>query len=108
MASSRVVEVHNRAHFRLGSKTVLTPLKWDVCITPESRHRSATLPIAMSSSATATPNPPTGTWPQRCIEVGSAPQSRKSSVLYLIDHSSARGSATGSLSFGAIQHPPYP
>jgi hypothetical protein len=30
----------------LGSKTVLTPLKWDVCITPESRHRSATLPIA--------------------------------------------------------------
>jgi len=35
-----------------GSKTVVTPLKWDVCITPESRHRSATLPIAMSSSAT--------------------------------------------------------
>jgi hypothetical protein len=34
----------------IGSKTVLTPLKWDVCITPESRHRSATLPIAMSSS----------------------------------------------------------
>jgi hypothetical protein len=33
---------------RVGSKTVLTPLKWDVCITPESRHRSATLPIAMS------------------------------------------------------------
>jgi hypothetical protein len=31
-----------------GSKTVLTPLKWDVCITPESRHRSASLPIAMS------------------------------------------------------------
>jgi hypothetical protein len=26
----------------MGSKTVLTPLKWDVCITPpESRHRSA-------------------------------------------------------------------
>ena len=30
-----------------GSKTVVTPLKRDVCITPESRHRSATLPIAM-------------------------------------------------------------
>src|SRR3979490_3144420 len=38
MASSRVVEVHNRAHFRAGSKTVLTPLKWDVCFIPESRH----------------------------------------------------------------------
>jgi hypothetical protein len=25
---------------RSGSKTVLTPLKWDVCITTESRHRS--------------------------------------------------------------------
>jgi hypothetical protein len=25
---------------RFGSKTVLTPLKWDVCFTPESRHRS--------------------------------------------------------------------
>ena len=36
----------------LGSKTVLTPLKWDFCFTPESRHRSATLPIAISSSAT--------------------------------------------------------
>ena len=31
-------------HFRCGSKTVLTPSKWDVCITPESRHRSATPP----------------------------------------------------------------
>ena len=31
---------------RSGSNTVLTPLKWDVCINPESRHRSATLPIA--------------------------------------------------------------
>jgi hypothetical protein len=30
-------------HVRSGSKTVLTPLKWDVCSTPESRHRSATL-----------------------------------------------------------------
>src|SRR5258706_872444 len=31
-----------RAYFRGGSKTVLTPLKWDVCITPAgSRHRSA-------------------------------------------------------------------
>jgi hypothetical protein len=27
-----------------GSKTVVAPLKWDVCITPEGRHRSATLP----------------------------------------------------------------
>jgi hypothetical protein len=27
-------------------------LKWDFCFTPESRHRSAALPIAMSSSAT--------------------------------------------------------
>jgi hypothetical protein len=26
------------ANARFGSKTVLTPLKWDVCITPESRH----------------------------------------------------------------------
>jgi hypothetical protein len=26
---------------RFGSKTVLTPLKWDFCFTPESRHRSA-------------------------------------------------------------------
>jgi hypothetical protein len=32
-------------------KNVLTPLKWDVCINPESRHRSAALPIAMSSSS---------------------------------------------------------
>jgi hypothetical protein len=40
------------ANVAYGSKTVLTPLKWDVCITPESRHRSATLPIAMSPSAT--------------------------------------------------------
>src|SRR5439155_23466329 len=28
---------------RFGSKTVVTPLKWDVCITPESRRRSSTL-----------------------------------------------------------------
>ena len=28
-------------HVSYGSKTVLTPLKWDVWITPESRHRSA-------------------------------------------------------------------
>jgi hypothetical protein len=28
---------------RFGSKAVLTPLKWDVCITPEGRHRSAAL-----------------------------------------------------------------
>src|ERR1700730_16017559 len=27
-------------HVRRGSKTVLTPSKWDVCFTPESRHRS--------------------------------------------------------------------
>jgi hypothetical protein len=33
------------ADVRLGSKTVLMPLKWDFCFTPESRHRSATLPI---------------------------------------------------------------
>ncbi len=41
-----------RCEVGFGSKTVLTPLKWDVCFTPETRHRSATLPIAMSSSAT--------------------------------------------------------
>jgi hypothetical protein len=41
------------SNVRSGSKTVLTPLKWDVGFTPESRHRSATLPIAMSSAATA-------------------------------------------------------
>src|SRR6266851_9609649 len=37
-----------RCEVGFGSKTVLTPLKWDVCFTPESRHRSATLPMAMS------------------------------------------------------------
>src|SRR5258708_5921632 len=55
------------AHVQLGSKTVLTPLKWDVCITPESRHRSATLPIAMSSSATVERSSLTSTSPPRCI-----------------------------------------
>jgi hypothetical protein len=30
------------------AKTVLTPLKWDVCITP--RKQSATLPMAVSSA----------------------------------------------------------
>jgi hypothetical protein len=30
-----------RPDVSVGSKTVVTPLKWDVCITPESRHRSA-------------------------------------------------------------------
>src|SRR5258707_13469395 len=51
----------------LGSKTVVTPLKWDVCITPESRHRSATLPIVISSSATVERSPPTSTSPPRSI-----------------------------------------
>jgi len=37
-ASRTKFEWHN---VRVGSKTVLTPLKWDVWITPESRHRSA-------------------------------------------------------------------
>jgi len=37
------------------------------CFTPESRHRSATLPIAMSWSATATPSSLTSTSPPRCI-----------------------------------------
>jgi len=32
------------------SEPVLTRLKWDVCITPESKYRSAALPIAMPSS----------------------------------------------------------
>jgi hypothetical protein len=39
-------------HVSSGSKTVLTPLKWGVCITPESRHRSATLPIAIATMMT--------------------------------------------------------
>jgi hypothetical protein len=58
-----------RGNFKLRHypKTVLTPLKWDVCITPESRHRSATLPIAISSSATAERSPLTSTWLPRCI-----------------------------------------
>ncbi len=33
-------------------------MKWDVCITPESRHRSATLPIAMSSRTPQASSPP--------------------------------------------------
>jgi hypothetical protein len=36
---------HSAVKVSFGSKTVQTPLKWDVCFTPESRHRSATLPI---------------------------------------------------------------
>jgi len=31
----------HRRKVGFGSKTVLTPLKWDVRFTPESRHRSA-------------------------------------------------------------------
>jgi hypothetical protein len=44
--------VHSDCTFPKFEKSivVVTPLKWDVCLTPESRHRSATLPIAMSSS----------------------------------------------------------
>jgi hypothetical protein len=34
---------------RSGSKTVLTPLKWDVCITPESRHRLPDRPCPKSA-----------------------------------------------------------
>jgi len=47
------MRLRSLAEIRSGSKTVLTPSKWDVCFTPETRHRSATLPIAMSSPATA-------------------------------------------------------
>jgi hypothetical protein len=57
---------------RFGSKTVLTPLKWDVCITPESRHRSAALPIAMSSSATVQRSLKTSTSPRRCSDAREA------------------------------------
>src|SRR3984893_13162213 len=34
-------------------KTVVTPLKWDVCITPQAHIGQLRCPIAMSSSATA-------------------------------------------------------
>ena len=55
---------------RCGSKPVVTPLKRDVCITPESRHRSATLPIAIPSSATVERSSLTSTSPLkvRCID----------------------------------------
>ena len=48
-------------------KTVLTPLKWDVCFIPESRHRLAALPIAMSSSAPVERSSPASTSPPRSI-----------------------------------------
>src|SRR6266481_7007250 len=70
----------NDYHVRVGS-TVLTPLKWDVCITPGSRHRPAPprlpiliptpSPIAISSSATTMRSSPTGTLLQRCVALCS-------------------------------------
>jgi Mg2+/Co2+ transporter CorC len=51
MRENAALRDFNPAYVADGSKTALTPLKRDVCITPESRHRSATLLIAMSSSA---------------------------------------------------------
>src|ERR1700681_3928475 len=44
MRENAALRDFNPAYVADGSKTVLTSLKWDVCISPESRHRPANPP----------------------------------------------------------------
>jgi hypothetical protein len=54
--------------FRLAESVVnIAHIPKEFLFSPESIHQSAKLPIAMSSSATATPSSLTSTSPPRCI-----------------------------------------
>jgi hypothetical protein len=58
------------------AKPVLTPLKWDVCFTPRADIGQATLPIAMSSSATVA-----NCWAPRAMAVAEDAFSKRTDEL---------------------------